>query len=330
MHIFEADYCPYVWREIEERLHVSASDAVSEGQRAFTREYLESNVIYGWRKRAMRGLPFKLVFDRVVEEMSFFGFGKMEIVDYRRGKLLVVRVRKPHDVVSLAWGIKGVLESVEGKPSEVAWTGEGEDAIVSLALRGEGRAAEAAEGEGSRTLRDARRGLSPGGNALPPGGGELDACPGCGLPLKLSELEWKPEEGTILRRGTRRRYVFASGRVMAGVVRELEARTGEDLGPMMVEITRLFYLAQAREDPVAGRGEAYGDAAGFLAACGLGEVLSLSYGEGHLEVTIGNPFYAPRLVGRVAALFESVEDRDSETAYRSPQPQILEIETRIA
>jgi hypothetical protein len=45
-------------------------------------------------------------------------------------------------------------------------------------------------------------------------------------------------------------------------------------------------------------------------------------------MTIGNPFYVPRLVGRIAGMFEYVEDAEADISFHSPEPRILELEIK--
>jgi hypothetical protein len=330
MAIFEADYYSYLFSEFEHRLGFSMAEAMIRGQRASAWDYLQDNVLYGWRKYAIKRLPVMLLIRRIASEIALFGFGKLEVLEYRHGKSLILKATRPFDIISLAWGIKGVVEFVEGKACELAWNKDGDQYLISVAVRpGKGDLTEV-DKEALRAMRDAKRELSLGGKLLPPRETEEERCPSCGLPGTLAALEWREEDGSIYRRGSKSRFIFTSGHVIIGVIRDLERRTGQNLEPMMLEVTKNYHLRNLQGVNIRSRDSAYRRTAKYLAAGGFGQVLDLSYGEGHLEMTVGNPFQIPRLVGRIAGLFERIEGQEAEIEYRSPEPQVLEIEIKSA
>lgn len=328
MVIFEADYYAYVWSELENALGLSVADAMIRGQQAASWDYLEDNVLYGWRKQLVRLLPFTLVYGRIIDELALFGFGKMEIIDYRRGCTGAVRIKRPFDAISIAWGLKGFMEFVEGKGSELAWVKEGDSYIISMSLKkGSGRG-EGIDEWAIRTLREAKEELSFAGNPLPPQGEKLGRCPSCGVPKEVAELEWREEDGAIYAGGGDRRFIFSSGHIFTGVVRELERKAGRSLDSLVLDITRKYHLRDLQGVPIHSRSNAYRSMSRYLAAGGYGEVIDLSEGEGYLDMTIANPFHPPRLVGRIAGIFEYVEGLDAEIKYESPEPRLLNIEAR--
>lgn len=330
MVIFESGFYPYIWSELEHRLDLSVANAMIRGQNAATWDYLEDNVLYGWRKYVLHRIPIGLVIQRIINELGIFGFGKLEMVEYRRGKLLVMKVTRPFDILSLAWGIKGLIEFVEGKSSELAWREEDGDYIISVVFRPKGGRAGGMDIEALRALRDAKRELSLAGKSLPPQGEKREYCPSCGVPGALAELEWREEDGAIYRHGSDDRFIFSSGHIFMGVIHDLEQKTGQDLKPLVLEITKNYHLRVLQDAPIHSRDGAYHSTAEFITAGGYGEVVNLSHGEGHLEMTIANPFHVPRLVGRVAGMFEYVEGQDADIKYHSPEPEILEIEIKTA
>src|SRR4030042_424734 len=121
MVIFEDCYYPSIWSELENRLGLSISDAMIRGQQASTWEYMENNILYGGRKYLLHRLPVNLLIKRIINETSLFGFGKVSVVKYERGKLLVMKVKYPFDIISVVWGVKGIFELVEGVAADLAW-----------------------------------------------------------------------------------------------------------------------------------------------------------------------------------------------------------------
>jgi len=328
MHVVEADLYSHVWSELEERLDVNISDAMIRGQRASNQDYLENNIIYGWRRFAAQHLPLPIMFKRIANEIILFGFGSIELLEYRRKKILVMKVKHSFDIISLAWGAKGVIEFAENMGSELAWRHEGDDIILSIQLMPREEGAEEIDLEAKRQIRDAKRELSLAGRQLPPQGNKGDPCPSCGLPVTLTEMEWRDDEGTIYQRGGNRRFVFTTGHILVAVIRSLESRLGRDLEPLLVKIIKDYHLRSFQGMPIRTRHSAYRAAARYILAGGFGEVRDFNCGEGYLEMTIANPFYPPRLVGRIAGLFEYVEDEEADINYRTPEPQLLELEIR--
>jgi len=328
MAIFDAGYYPYLWSELESRLGASIADIMIQGQRAAMQDYLNSNIIYGWRKKMVQVIPLLVARNRIVKEMALFGFGRLEILKYQRGKSLVMRLRHPFDIISLAWGIKGFFEFITGASSKLGWVRDGEDFILSVTVLPEGRTDELLNMEAQRAVRDAKRELATVQDRLPEKIEQWDTCPACGLPSALSAMEWKEDEGIICDRDNGRRLIFTSGHVLLGMLRELEGETGESLDPMLLEITRDFYLQRMRDMPDMSKTDFYRLSAEHISASGFGEVLDYFIGEGHLEITVGNPFHVPRLVGRIAAMFEYIEGMEAKMDLRSSRADYLELELR--
>ncbi len=328
MVIFESDYNVYVWNELEERLGVSISDTMIRGQKASNQDYLDNHILYGWRKYALQHIPLRFMFERIANDLSLFGFGSLELLAYRKKKTLVMKVKHPFDVISIAWGAKGVFELAENMGSEVAWITEGEETIFTIQFVPGKKYTKETDLEAMRLLRDAKRELSLAGRLLPPQGDRGEPCPSCGLPAALTELEWREDEGTIRRSDSGRRYIFTSGHIFLAIIRDLERSSGRDVESIITQITRGYHLRGLKGINIHSRKGAYRAAARYLFAGGFGEVKRFNCGEGYLEMTIVNPFYIPRLVGRIAGLFEYVEDQEADIDYRLPDANVLELEIR--
>lgn len=328
MVFFEADYYRNAWSELERALDLPISEVMIRGQRASAQDYVESNILVGWRKHLLPRVPSNLMLGRIIDETALFGFGRVEIMDYRKGRYMVMRLRNIFDIISMAWGVAGVYQMAEGKTPRIAWTQEGEDYILTLSSGERQSEFGDVDLETLRQVRKAKRELALGGKTEPPHASIADACPGCGLPSALAELEWREEEGAIYYRGTEARFIFSTGHIFLGVIRELERIIGRELDTLVLDITRRYHLKGMKGIPVQTRDEAYRSASRYLFAGGYGEFIESTYGEGHLEMVIANPFYPPRLVGRIAGLFEHVEGEEADVSYNCPEPQRLELEIR--
>lgn len=327
---FEASYYPYLWMELEDRLGVNISELYIRGQRASVEDYLERNVLHGWRRLLVRSLPFTAVIQRVVDEMALFGFGRLKLESYRRHGVAVVRASNPFDIISVVWGAKGFYEMVEGMPARMAWIREEEDYLVSAVPAVERREPGELERSALRRLRQAKMELAQLRDDLRLEGEPYPCCRSCGLPSPLSMLEWREEEGAIYHRLNGMRYILSTGFVLLGIIRELEEMTGRSLDRELVEITRNYHLKNPPAFSSRGEGEVYREMAERLMAWGYGVPLELSFGSGHLEMTLANPFHPPRLVGYVASVFEALEERESDVFYHLPEEHVLRIEVRAA
>jgi len=330
MVIFESEYYPYLWNELQERLGVEISETYIRGQKASVLDYLGKNVLYGWRLALVRKLPFSFVIGRIIRILSLFGFGRLEFVEYRRGRLVLLRLTNPFDILSLAWGVKGFSEMVNNFPFEVGWVREEDGYLLTASRLPPGREGEPLDEKAVAAMRRAKEELAEVKADFEGQGMELRRCPRCRLPEALTRLEWKEEDGAIYNRADGKRMIFSTGYVMVGIVNELERVTGERLERHVLEITKNYHLKGLRGMPERERADAYRELFFQLSAWGYGLPLQYSFGAGHLEATIGNPFYVPRLLGNVAAVFESLEGQESEITYRRPQPYLLELEIKTA
>jgi len=328
MAVFDAGYYPYLWSELESRLGTSVADIMIRGQRAAMQDYLRSNIIYGWRRKIVQAVPLLVVRNRILKEMTLFGFGRLEILEFQRGKSLVMRLQHPFDIISLAWGIKGFFEFLAQASSKLGWVKDGEDFILSITVLPAKQADEPLNTEAQRAVRDAKRELATVQDRLPGRIEQWDTCPACGLPSVLTAMEWREDEGTIYNRDTGRRFIFTSGHILLGMLREMQGETREGIDSVLFEITRDFYLHRMRELPDMSKADFYRAAAERISACGFGEVLDYFIGEGHLEITVGNPFHVPRLAGRIAAMFEYIEGMEAKMDLRSSRADYLELELR--
>ncbi|MFW6113702.1 MAG: hypothetical protein ACOC78_02130 [Actinomycetota bacterium] len=320
---FEAGYYPYVWSEFEDRLGFSVSGTALKSQRLGMQEYLASNIIYGWRRYALKTLSLKAVIGHLIDQVALFGFGHLELADYRRHKLLVMRMRNPFDIISIVDGMRGFFEIMEGTGSEVAWKRDGGEYVVTL-IPGPRQEEKEERAEALRELRQAKHDIA--GGPIPCEETAIEYCPSCGLPLGLTDLVWEENEGAVRIRQRGTRFVMSTGYIFLGIIRELEKRSGRDLESVVVEISRDFHRDILKGVPIRTRGGAYRAATRYLSVGGFGEIVDSTYGEGHLEMTIINPFYPPRVVGRIAGLFEYVEGQEANINYRSPENQVLELE----
>jgi hypothetical protein len=324
--IYEADYQPFLWSELDGKLGFSTAETFNRSRRMALQDYVENHILYGWKKYAIKALPVSFLINRIIRQAALFGLAQLEVLEHERGKVLAIRIRRPFDISSMAGGIRSVFEILEDTGSRLAWTEEEGGYIVTVAPAPEED--EAGKEEALRTLEETKAEFTY--DLLSAQGEASKRCPSCDLPSGLTGLDWGEQEGIIYLRERGTRVIVARGYGFLCSVRELEKKTEQDLGPFILEISRIFHRRMLKGTPIPSRGETYRAAERFLSVAGFGEVVRSSFGEGHLEMTIHNPFYIPRLVGRIAGLFEYVEGEEADVDYRSPGPQVLELKIKTA
>ncbi len=318
----EVDFYQYIWEELERLLGVVALEVMTRTQRLALRDYMDSHILFGWKKWAIRVAPMTPLISRVIRQSTVFGLGRFEYVDHRRGKYLVLRVKNPFHLPIVAEALREMMVSLRGCHYEMAWTDEDGGYIIHLLARKD-MPLEAMDEENLLSLRRAKL-EAMGGPVLPTGSG-MRRCSECGLPEELSQLEWREQEGTVRFRDGGFRFVFVTSHVFPGVVKELERITGRELGTMVMELSRIYHRHALRRVKLGSRGATYDALNRYSEAAGWCKVTDYSFGPGYLELTMANPYHVPRLLGRFAAFFEHLEEQEAEVTWEPTAPHNLKV-----
>lgn len=316
----EADFYKFIWEELERLLGVLAPEVIARTQKLALRDYMDGHILYGWRKWAIRVLPMTPLIAGVIRQSTVFGLGHFEYVDHRRGKYLVLRVKNPFHLPTVAEALREMMVSLRGCHYEMAWTNEDGGFTVHLLARPD-MPPMALDEENILSLRRAK--LEAMGGPTSGEGSELRSCPGCGLPAELSQLEWREEEGEVRFRATGARFVFVTSHVFPGVVKELERITGRELGDMIMELSRIYHRHALRGVRLGSRGASYEILARYSEVAGWCKVTGFAYGPGYLEMTFLNPYHIPRLLGRFAAFFEHLEEQEADVSWERIGPHTI-------
>ena len=323
----EADFLSTLWSELEGFLDLPVSDAVLNCEYLVVRSYIEELMFKGWRGQVLRHVP-RPVFSRFFDKQRLlFGYGMTDTMKYRRGRILVVRATHIHDIFSMVGGLRGLFEILEGKSSKAGWRKEENSYVITLVFapreserqeREQGRSTAAEVADRQEQIED----------FLPPGPKGLERCPSCGLPNDLRDLRWMGWEGTIVHRHRENRYVLFSVYILRRIIEELEMRARQDLGPIILDISKNFIRQRLRHMPIGDKDGLYRDFFRDISINGLGDIVDVTRGESHLEMTIHNPFYPPVLAGTIAGMFEHVEGELTDVDYSIADSQILELRVR--
>ena len=229
---------------------------------------------------------------------------------------LGVRVLKDH-----AWGFASVsdfdrdsaFEALERKPFRSFW--KKEDGAYLLRV------------EVIKEKPELSGRLEVESEVLKEGDLHLRSCPRCGLPLDLSHLEWREEEGMIIDRRRGMRMINLDGYTPRLVNRELVRELGEEVIPIIIDAKRDYTLKMLKdlgirsgEDDKA-RLEALRDMLSLLPLYGWGMASETEYTPGGtLRVWVDNPFDEYLIAGRLAAFYEAAEGKRARVEWRDSGP----------
>lgn len=228
----------------------------------------------------------------VASDFAGLGDGRVSVLKYRAGELLVLRFRNPCLVPLLVGSSASIYESVEEMPAaEYEYGMEGGDLIIRLS-----------HGEQKPDTED-RLFLEE----VVPGKGPLtyDRCPSCGVPMEASStFEWIIDEGIIRNRITGNREVIVSVQSVNAILRELESELGE-------EVVKIIYDAQRERSlsrlGVSGPAEPETFIERYLeqmALRGLGYPRKYEMEGAEVRVEISNAYNQVLFAARLAACLE--------------------------
>lgn len=220
---------------------------------------------------------------------------------YLPGRFGEALLRNPWDMDLMDAVVVGAFEALERRPLRALWK-ETEDGYF-LRL----------ETETSKPEHSARLEVD-----FPPvKGGDYrhHACPRCGLPLPLRNLEWREEEGIIVDRRRGIRMINWEAHSVRLVTRELVRELGESVVPIIVEAEKEHTLRMLED---LGMHEVVEEERSRLLqemlsmlplyGYGLATEVELTAG-GVLRVWIDNPYDEYLLAGRMAAYYQAMEGR---------------------
>lgn len=299
---------------LEAGLSQQARDILRETKAFDAKEYVKS--IIGWRENLIRWLPLlrRGVYQLLIEFSKALGLARVELMEYRTGKLLYLRCRNYYNLDFFSGDIIGAFIALEGKPPRVEiersedyfdiWLEEntgGEDPTKGYVLQSE---------------------KAINGNI------NYKRCGECGVPLPISFFQWNMEEGTIrdTRSGENVFFIDIAGINLAiERLREVYRDTfSGELDDMMARLTKrvvdsfLPQLEWKYRHPEEKVRDLF-----FLAFRGMGNPIYTLPTKRGMRIRVENPFnYA--IVAGLASSFVA-RNQPSSFTWEKIAPGVLEV-----
>jgi hypothetical protein len=315
--IIEADYLSEIFAKIEEALGVSIRHIIFEAQRNAAKDVIDGNIDrVRWAIRYVPGVR-RLIISYFNRMASWTGQGYAKTISYGRKGAGAAIIRNPFNQDLMSAVVVGALESLGEAPYDYRWEKRGGDDVIVVEPTGE-------HPEISERLT----------YTTPPplhGDRRYEGCPGCGVPVNLTGLEWRENEGLMIDTKRRVRMVVLEIYTTGVVLRELARELGEDVYQVIVDAQREFSLEHIRIEFLNGREPAgtpdkdtlYRDVLDSIALRGEGNPVSWGLEEGRLEVRIENPFDEHVLAGQLAALYELAEGKRPSVSWETAGPSAV-------
>jgi hypothetical protein len=304
----ECDEISAVIAGVSERIGYPIDRIVIEGQRKAARRIADDVLsagkgIAGLFGRSWAGAPVAL---KVTLDVGrTVGHALPEILEYKRGELLRLKLTNPYCVPLVVGDAWGAFEALHNITVEAEWAVEDDAVTIELRKVREGMVWE----EPMRLQLEQMKTL--------PGDAKFERCPRCGIPREVTDtIEWDIENGIVRNKLTGRREVTIIVESINAVLRELENELGEEI-PAMVQEVVARYTARSigGDEALELEAKGYLAALGPIRARGMGNPVTAEMSEGTLTTWIDNPFSAPLLAGTVAGIYEAVEEVRSATTW---------------
>jgi hypothetical protein len=226
---------------------------------------------------------------KLVAGTRFEGYGRIEVTELDWRKVtLECEVLDPYSLPMVCGDIRGSFEAVRGKPVEMncVKTGDGRYRVSCFMSPH----APELEDRLAQCYTEAR-----------PGDFRHNLCPGCGVPLEVSQFRWDVENGTIRHPELDLRMAFFSADSLRAVFDELCDELGDSIRAAIIEAVRRRLLSL-----MTPRWKILGpdDAQRWLAIEGMGNVVSMEQTGRGFSVFVQNPGVPLLIAGDSLAVFE--------------------------
>lgn len=313
MLFFENDNILGVFENIEKILGVSIGRIIEASERKQAYDYID-HFIPSLAKKTVRKLPFDPMSAKITSQAQLMGYGDIEVL----GKSLK---HDGHDYYKL--GVRNV------------WFLDAFTGIVAGSL-------EALMGVKFSVTREE---VSPGyyeflasaltvppvlEDRLPmpvypdkPGETGLPHCRTCGGPERLSDYQWRMDDGVIAGRTTGARMILVGPAEFEAIFSELEYELGQDITQVIIEAQRRFAKGghMAVEDPADMK-----KLRRQMALRGLGNLVEMGWSGGGMRLRLENPCLVLLLVGMAQGLYELSTGRDGVVEWSVAEDGDLTIE----
>lgn len=305
-HIEAGEVCALV-DGVSSRIGHPIDRIVVEGERKSSRvitdeTFTAGHGLLGLLGRSWGGSPVSLRISHAISRSV--GYGRPELLEYRRGRLLRLRVRNPFCSPFVVGDIWGNFEALHRITAGCRWEEEPNAVTINIEKMFDGMKEPYPDRLALQKM------------ATLPGDVRFDRCPKCGIPREVTRaIEWDLEAGIVRSRNSGRREVTIMVEAVNAVIRELTEELGDTIPAMVEDIEREYIAGVMSGSGLSGTEDEYGKLARELMVMGMGNPVSVRKSDGVLEVRIENPFCEPLLAGRVAGYYQALEGVKPETGW---------------
>lgn len=322
--IFPTEFLHGLFSNIEARLGLSIEHLAFEAQLNASKMLFLS--VPGSRLLSRPAFAKRICVDQFNRLAMLTGMGLSKTIEYEPGRIGIARMTNPFQLQLMAANVVGAFEFLERCPFEYSWEEESSNVFV-ITVRPSPDKPEIAE----RLKLEFPPRL--------PGDLKFDRCPRCHVPLAVTYLKWKENEGTIIDTRTGARFMVSDGHMFNAVFRELEKELGEEVNLMLVDAQRewtarhveLLGLSPGDEaldgDELKGAYRRYLDT---LPAYGQGNPVNLELLSPGVRVEILNPYQKFILAGTLQGLYEALEKTGSAVEWKERIPGAVTYTVRPA
>jgi len=300
--LYDVEELNHLFPALSRRIGFDITRLVIEGKRKdgvrYTRALMENLRIAGIEHEPLN------VFRMISRFCSYWGLGLAEVLEYREGEVLTLRTTAYYSDPMARGDWAGVFEAADGSRGDPRWRDEATREILDVvAVEGEPELEERIEQE-----------VELGIPCVEEGDLEYPRCPGCGVPLAVSQqFEWNPEIALIRERVSGKRFILHNTNGIVAVVRVLEEELGEEIGKMIAEICREYARGYYWE--IRDRTSLEEELAKFPLRS-WGRATAPRKEGGGYRIKVVNPYSVPVVSGRVWGLLETFIGRDFVIAER--------------
>lgn len=291
--LYEAEGLRKLIANIEELVGMPVDRIIVEGKRKASLQYLR-DAFPDFKLKMARMLRSR-VYGSLSDMGAVFGFGRYELLDFRRKEHVKVFGRNIYCLPLLCGDLIATFNLVEEKQAKLDIADK--DGGYEITVRAGGEYDE----ETSRRLQKSV--IVPR-----PGDYELEGCPGCGVPQALKEYKWDQGEGVMTDTVTGRHMAFLGPEEIEIILRELEVELGEDIPRTIVEAQRQYVIE------ALGQSE-FEKSPGYLrrqlAMRGLGNLVDLDLANERLDVVVENASPSLLVAGIMQGIYELITGNTS-------------------
>mgnify|MGYP005836331977 CR=1 FL=1 len=294
--LYDVEELNHLFPTISERIGFDITRLVVEGKRKDGKRYTDA-LIRNLEATGNKLTPLE-IYKLIARFCRYWGLGMSEVIDYREGETLSLRVSRYYSDPMSRGDWAGVFEAVEKKRGEANWKEGAEGEVVEVvAVEGEPELEERIEQE-----------VELGIPCEDEGDLQYQHCPECSVPLEISrQFSWDADQANVLEKISGKRFILHNTNGIVAVVRVLREELGEDIDGIIIDISRHY----AREYYTSlGEETSLDSELMKFPLRSWGRPTRLVEDEEGYRVRIVNPYSSPVVAGRMWGLLETFGGHD--------------------